>query len=158
MTPVDQSCTDGVHGDCLSAAVASILDLPLEQVPAFVSDHVTHGGDTNAEEHWWTRLIGWLRNKGHWFAQFDAADETTWPEVGEHYLVFGHTIRGTYHAVVYVDGHLAHDPHPSREGVLAPDRTYTIRTRTVPGQPVTGATLVSAGERTGVQLAIGATT
>jgi hypothetical protein len=127
MTPVDQLTVDRTHGDCLSAALASIIDMPLEDVPTFVSDHATNDGDNDAEWHWWRRLIVWLRDHGYTLAPFDEADESSWPEVGEHYLALGHTNRGTYHAVVYADAHLVHDPHPSRDGLLAVDRAYTIR-------------------------------
>jgi hypothetical protein len=42
------------------------------------------------------------------------------------YLAYGKSSRGVSHAVVYRAGELAHDPHPSREGVLGVNEIHLI--------------------------------
>lgn len=37
-----------------------------------------------------------------------------------------HPPRGVSHMVVYHDGKLAHDPHPSRAGILEVKRTWVL--------------------------------
>lgn len=89
MTPVDQrilaSTTRddghnglGMAGDCVRAAVASLLDLDYHQVPHFCNYptalHVNDGetDDPLTEEHgglWWRRLRRWLRDEHRLDAQ-----------------------------------------------------------------------------------------
>lgn len=107
MKPVDQTqfAGEGVGGDCVRASVASILGMPIEAVPHFLAIG-------EKPEHWEIELIGWLEGRG-W---------TIWREQG-HYIFEGYSLcsgpspRGVGHMVVYHNGALAHDPHPSREGI-----------------------------------------
>lgn len=88
-------------GNCLQAAVASLLDLDLDDVPHFV-----------VHPDWLERLMAFGRAHGYWvrYAQPDA------------HVPFGIAVgpspRGVQHAVVWIDGTVAWDPHPSRAGLL----------------------------------------
>lgn len=120
MTPVTQTYfyggnEDGVtRGNCWQACLASILDLPLDDVPHFV-DIDARGG-----ENWFHSTINWLWKRG--LAMYTPE---THPE-NMYYLVTGKSPRGDfYHVVVYRNGELVHDPHPDRTGVLTEEHfTY----------------------------------
>lgn len=101
MKGVDQDIlveNDG-FGNCLQAAVASIIEVPLNAVPNFKLF-----GD------WYDRMEEFLNEKG-----FEIFDE---PMEDEYALAFGVSPRGNKHAVVLLNDNVAHDPHPSRGGVV----------------------------------------
>lgn len=95
----------GRPGNCLQAAVASLLDLPLDAVPHFVEST----GD------WVEELAAFGRDHGY---------DVTWhgydqepPTVG---LAVGGTNRSSEkHCVVYRDGGVVWDPHPSHDGLTS---------------------------------------
>ncbi|ASX98777.1 hypothetical protein SEA_COLUCCI_108 [Arthrobacter phage Colucci] len=127
MIPVDQTifadpasndgnAADGTPGNCFQACVASLLELPLEDVPHFI----TH-------EDWWevTKAFvsahkpGWTIE--HFDTVFPAYQDPDHPEAPTHVIGSGKSPRGDfYHAAIVdaVTGELAHDPHPSRAGFL----------------------------------------
>jgi hypothetical protein len=111
MKPVDQTkfYEKGVsYGNCMQACVASYLELPLESVPDFSLDW----------EHFWSSVYSWMDSEG-----LRIRLVTPWKlRDHEYYLVQGVSPRSTedetvYHMVIYLDGKLIHDPHPSRLGV-----------------------------------------
>lgn len=110
------------RGNCQQAIVASLLELPLEDVPHFVQQDVDHDGI--GDWHWWTAQWKWLRLQG-W--SIHAAVITGCP--GEYLMVSGPSPRGKniFHAVIYRDGELAHDPHPDGTGVLSVSSCHVIR-------------------------------
>lgn len=146
MTPVDQTSfydpdapPNRQRGNCLTAVVASLLELPIDEVPNFVQDHVDHdladesdGGDWN----WWTRLHRFIAERGHrmhYLRNVEAAephpshdDGFADPEPGEHYAVAGVSPRDPriHHIVIYRDGVMVHDPHPDRTGLASIDDQY----------------------------------
>lgn len=94
----------GRQGDCLRAAVASLLDLPPDEVPHFIEST----GD------WWEDMAAFARGHGYIVTQHGPDHEP--PVFG---LAFGFTNRSDErHAVVYRDGAMAWDPHPSRDGLV----------------------------------------
>jgi hypothetical protein len=99
--PVDQT-TYGTRGNCVSACIASILEMPIEAVPLFIG------------EGWWPRLLGWLA--GHDLAATKIRDSLA--PLG-YSIAFGPSTRlaGYGHACVARDGIAVHDPHPSRDGL-----------------------------------------
>lgn len=107
MTPVDQT-SFGAEGNCFSACVASILDMPLAEVPCFMGPVVDGNG-------WWQRFTAWCdehRVRPTWFG-----DPKNVPP--GHSILSGRSPRSDrYHAVVALDGVMVHDPHHSRAGVL----------------------------------------
>jgi len=100
------------EGNCQSAVLAMLLDLPLEAIPNFFEQ-----GKTDLE--WWDAYHQFLEEQGFWFVIFDGEHaEPRAKYTKGFYEVSGPSSRGVEHAVVYKDGQLWHDPHPSREGLL----------------------------------------
>lgn len=113
MTEVTQTILlndpSGRPGNCLQAAVASLLDLELDAVPHFAES----AGD------WWQDMETFAQGHGYELMQHGPGHEP--PVFG---LAFGFTNRSSErHAVVYRDGVMVWDPHPSRSG-LTSIRTY----------------------------------
>lgn len=126
MKPIDQklfsSDEEPGRGDCLTAAVASLLELPYESVPYWSG---------MPQNEWGLNFVDFLRKSGYEYVGTksklpDDSNEVYWEKVANvckgvngYYVVAGTSARGWArgHAVVYKDGKLAHDPHPSRVGV-----------------------------------------
>lgn len=111
MTPVMQTIldpdADGVNrGNCLQAAIASLLELPLDEVP-----HAVLGTD----EAWWPDLQHWSRTTVA--MDLVALPPGGWTPCGYH-LITGRTRGGRlYHATVGCNGQIVHDPHPAGESL-----------------------------------------
>ena len=78
----------------------------MDQVPDFAADRKT----------WLKDLLQWCAGRGHVcrFTQNRA-------EIAAHQgwaMVQGKAARGNKHAVVYLGAYMAHDPHPSRQGLI----------------------------------------
>jgi hypothetical protein len=101
----DQS---GRLGNCLQAAIATLLGLPLEEVPHFAE----------CPWDWVHEMVGFAREHGYQIVWRTGGDRPTFG------LVFGPSVRSadTTHAVAVVDGEVW-DPHPSRAGLTA-ESTY----------------------------------
>lgn len=91
----------GVPGNCLQAAVASLLDLDLDDVPHFI----TH-------DDWLQYLVDWARARGYLVVARP-------PDTVRMGIAYGPSVRGVQHAVVWLDGCIAFDPHPTRAGLLS---------------------------------------
>lgn len=112
MKPVDQTTFGVPGGNCFSACVASLLEMPIDDVPYFMGDCDEDGGGGD----WFDRFTEWLR--GHGF----------YPVCLENYVPDGlHILSGksprhpetqTLHSVVANGAAIVHDPHPSRAGIL----------------------------------------
>lgn len=105
-----------VQGNCLQAALASILDLPLTEVPHFVQDDHDHPDDP--ERHWFTRMLAWLDARG-----LNLRDGSNAPS-GSLVLALGTSPRGLGHIVIQRDGEMVHDPHPDRTGLVDVSTTW----------------------------------
>lgn len=91
----------GRPGDCLRAATASLLELPLADVPHFVE-----------HEDWLERFADFCAEHGYRPLQ-------RCPDADVAYgMAWGPSERGVRHAVCWVDGAIAWDPHPTRAGLL----------------------------------------
>lgn len=119
MKPVDQTCFSGFVGpipdgtppdeigNCLQAAFASILELPLDRVPHFAAVV------TDDDGAWWWAIIHWLEARG--FGLVTLSPDGGWKGL---HLLSGKSPRGDFsHTVVARGGDVMHDPHPSRAGV-----------------------------------------
>lgn len=101
---------NGLHGNCFSAVLASLLHLPIESIPVF-SDR----------EDWRKEVNDFLRPYG--LAYMIVSDFDTYCEEngisGCHHEIAGFTKRSAdvWHACVAADGNLIFDPHPSRDGL-----------------------------------------
>ncbi len=133
MIPVDQEILQGLApgckplpgqrpGDCLRACVASLLELNLHDVPHFIEEH---------DVRWFEGIQEFLAKEtsGIWTI---CCTEVAWPSVvgtpdpenvpplQRYVIASGPSPRGPWLHSVLVDaftGELAHDPHPSRQGV-----------------------------------------
>jgi hypothetical protein len=105
MRPVRQTkfYVEGVsRGNCQQAATASLLGLELDEVPNFMEQ----------PEGFWQSFYAFLKRRGLYAFELGP----NWaPDC--YYLAYGPSSRGVSHAVVYRDGELAFDPHPSDEGI-----------------------------------------
>jgi hypothetical protein len=123
MIPVRQTKFVDTHprrrGDCMSAAIASILELPLDEV---LDTAEIEGGP--AEQ--WSAIEFWLAERGYVLDWRKPADFTGLWTIGS-----GPSPRGDfYHAVVCYEGKVMHDPHPSDAGVLELVRHQVLRQMT----------------------------
>ncbi len=109
MKPVDQTTFGVPGGNCFSACVASLLELPIEEVPHFGSD------DT-----WWATFQAWLKTRDLYAVLFKVDSDEQRPP-GLH-IVSGRSPRhSALHAVVGEGAKIVHDPHPSRDGLVSID-------------------------------------
>jgi len=103
MIPIDQTKlhSESQKGNCLAASLASILELSIDEIPDFDG------------ERWFFEMEDWLLNKG-----FELIRWTYFIHLTSYSLVMGKSPRGNFtHLVVYQNGELVHDPHPSRQGL-----------------------------------------
>lgn len=118
MKPVDQTTYDAA-GNCMSACIASILELSVEVVPLFIG------------EGWWSHLLWWLA------ARNLSATKITVDRAPPGYtLAFGPSTRlhGLGHVCVALHGIVVHDPHPSRDGLPIVD--YYVAIHGPRGEPL----------------------
>ncbi len=73
------------------------------------------------QHHWVNTLDYWLASKGYKEEYIPADDMDEWLKnnPGKPYLVKGLSSRGVGHVVIYADGKMIHDPHPSDEGLVS---------------------------------------
>jgi len=108
-----------IRGNCWQTAIASVLELPMEAVPHFVQFHEDGIID------WWKFTVDWAWYRGYQMFVFDRHLYTN-----EEYLVTGKSPRGDFHhVVVYRNGKMVHDPHPSGAGVLTEESMTVFRQR-----------------------------
>jgi hypothetical protein len=122
---VDQTTFGHGTGNCFAACVASILGLELDAVPFFMD----HG------DEWLQAFREWLKPRGLWPLSVHCDDPSL---LSGWVLVGGHNPRypddpDKLHSVVYYNGDLWHDPHPSREGLLSVS-DYTVLIPLAPPQ------------------------
>lgn len=116
-------------GNCVAACVASILGVPLAQVPHFIEFGIAYGDSDDVAEvshgnNWWAMMLGYLAGHGLWVVELDSVTDA---DPDEFVLVAGMSPRGVVHQVVYREGRLWHDPHPSRAGVLDVREVLAVR-------------------------------
>jgi hypothetical protein len=126
---VNHDPDNGTWGDCHRAAVASLLELPLEKVPHFGD------GGPDAEE-FTARERRFLSSLGLWpvyFAYKDTPLEAIQRYMklanpGVYYLLGGTSRLGTPHTVVGLDDEIVHDPSRVNSGIVGPmaDGVYWV--------------------------------
>lgn len=115
MKPVDQTLFGYPSGNCFAACVASVLELPLADVPNFMLNHAT----------WFEDAYAWLATRGFTplFVKADAVrcgyvDPRPLIDAGHYFIVGGLSPRGEHlHSIVQHRGVTVHDPHQSRAGI-----------------------------------------
>lgn len=121
MTPVDQEFTHrpeiNQHGDCQRAVIASLLDLPISEVPHFLQEASGEPWD------YWNSLQSFLNSKGYAWLVVPAKLNGGFYGDGSHDIyheISGPSPRGNgvTHAVVGLNGQIAFDPHPDKTGLI----------------------------------------
>lgn len=106
--------------DCIRVCVATILEVPIEDVPNFMAD----AGD---ESLWVEELRRWLEPLGlsaMCVVFHDGSDgEVT---KGVICAAGGHGPRGRAHMVVWKDGEMVWDPHPDGGGIIGEPEDYLL--------------------------------
>jgi hypothetical protein len=133
--PVDQTRFGYGEGNCLMAAVCSILEIPLEEPRGMFE--AMREKDTRTEEQieagvdprWWRALWQFCTERG-WLCYYLSLPDNRpeeWAPKGWA-VQCGTGPRGRLpdgraggHCVVALDGVIVHDPHPSRDGLLRVD-------------------------------------
>lgn len=107
---LDQTLFGHGRGNCFQVAVASVLGLDMAVVPHFCD---------GAAAGWFTAFEDWLSRFQMYPLMLDAPEimPPGWTIVSGHSPRYPDDPR-RLHAVVYHDGELWHDPHPSRDGLL----------------------------------------
>lgn len=123
------------YGNCYAACIASILEVPISEVPNVeVFFHIDSG-------YWHEVMLTFLSSKG-WdlsrndiFGVFhnnnsdsilDGYRASNSMFVDKYYLVSGESPRGIQHMCIYQNGILVHDPYPTREGLIRLDEFYSL--------------------------------
>ncbi len=120
-------------GNCVAACVATLLGLPLSSVPHFIEFGVDLGDSDDVKDEvtqghaWFAMMLGFFAGHGLWPVELESV---TAAEAGETVMVAGPSPRGVMHQVLYRDGVLWHDPHPSRDGVLEIREVLAVRPHT----------------------------
>lgn len=110
---------EGHFGNCFTAVLASLLHLPIDQVP-----HFYDARDTK-DTQWLARVNEWLRPYGLGYVEIDASLTALMSEIKlqeVHHEICGNTSRyaETLHSCVAIDGKVAFDPHPDDSGLTKP--------------------------------------
>lgn len=122
MIPTLQSRT-GPRGNCMSACIASLLELPIEAVPDFLMEP----GDTSIFD-WSARLDQFLEPHGLYALHFSTRDpRAVFP--GCLHVITGISPRGRPHACVGQGRRVVWDPHPDQSGLESIDGFIVIAAR-----------------------------
>jgi hypothetical protein len=130
MTPVDQQFMKvpeiGQAGDCARAAIATLLDLPLIDVPHFLQEVLDGKTSEKGSLGFYGYIDDWLEDRGY-IMQWQ--HNPIYHPVGTYCYISGPSpnIVGGWHACVGQIQEdrtikLLHDPHPLKKGLLEPER------------------------------------
>lgn len=115
MKPVKQtsfySKEQTTKGNCFTAALASLLEVPIEHVPNFVPD----AAESGEEGLWYENMARWMAERGLAFLQVDLSTHVFVSHIEHLRSVI--SPRGVAHSVVCIGepSVFLHDPHPSNE-------------------------------------------
>ena len=122
MKSVMQTVFGFKNGDCMRACVASIFELPIEEVPNF---------NEPDQSHFERKLDAWGTSVGLTVVDISVENDDTKVLLKDCWLIAcGRSPRGktknNRHAVVWRNGRMVHDPHPDQRGIRGNPETYTI--------------------------------
>ena len=114
MKPTHQTIFKVPEGNCVQACVASILELPLDEVPNFI-----------LEDDWFAALREFVATFGmavvdlyfegrHWTTRGRHPVVDRWGDI--YWMAGGDGPRGIKHCVVYCGSEMVHDPLPGGGG------------------------------------------
>ena len=128
MIPIDQTRLHddkaGTVGNCTQAAVASLLEIAIDDVPDFT------GGETadtpGAVSAFWQRFDAFFESRGLTAHRLSG-------DVGVEcmHLASGLSPRGISHMIVRKGFEVIHDPHPSRAGLESVKHVYLVAPRDI---------------------------
>lgn len=135
------------NGNCVAAAMASILELPLWMIPPWEQMFARNDWQVRRRE-WLAQMLGLevvtlyasRRHPGRFSTCYweEDGEEYVYVEpddLPEFYIACGLTVRKSQHATVYSKGQMVHDPHYSGAGILEVERIEYFR-----ALPESGAT------------------
>ena len=106
------------------SCIASLLELDYDDVPNFIEF---------GRSHWWAEAYKFLNKHGYDLRGYSSHQKNkpsleSFAGVDGYIIVSGPSLRYTdkTHGVIYKDGKLAHDPHPSNDGVPKVNGFYMI--------------------------------
>lgn len=106
MKPTMQTKFGAGKGNCFSACLASILEIPLELIPNFCAEYPSD---------WLNKTNEWLAGLGLVLIDFNVESVPDWDT---YWIASGLSPRLTCdHSVVYRADAMVHDPHPSGDGL-----------------------------------------
>lgn len=114
MKPVFQTRFGRPLGNCWAAAIASVLEVPLEAVDwaaGMAAEEVEPPGATDVSPEWLRRRDERLEALGYWLCIFTPVAWPAFIPAGAHYLALGQTASGVGHVCVHLDGQLVHNPN-----------------------------------------------
>lgn len=123
-----------VRGNCLAACIASLLEMPITDVPNFETLY------SISDTYYYDVLSAWLKHLGfeiyndsRFMCFHDDESKSQYKDEpkDKYYMVSGLSPRGIQHVCIYQNGKLIHDPHPSREGITTEEYFETIVSLTV---------------------------
>lgn len=125
MTPVFQTAfydeEKGTKGNCFEACLASILDMAMEQMPKI----------SLAGEKWHGLFYRFMETLPQYdFEGYgDARVLLTYPGIDGYIICSGQSPRHAKitHGVIYKNGLMVHDPHPSGAGIISVKNLYLIK-------------------------------
>ena len=92
----------GQRGNCMRAALASVFEIGIDEIPSF---------EEMARNQWGDAFKQWLFEMG-----YTLVDTRADPLLDDFYLAIGSAgSKDTTHCVVYRKGQLVHDPYPASE-------------------------------------------
>lgn len=97
-------------GNCYATAIACLLECDIEDVP-----NIEVLFDV-PDSQWYAVLVDWLEYKG--YSHHHSGVKADYEGFDGYYLVSGKSPRGVQHCVIYRNGKMVHDPHPSGAGIL----------------------------------------
>lgn len=114
MIPIHQTVlqSESTNGNCLRAAIASILEIDIDAMPAF---------ERMGKAHWKKALKTWLSDRGYHLTDYNSE-----PVTDDFVIAIGPAERGVLHCIVTKRGKLVHDPHPSGAGLLSINKYMLI--------------------------------
>lgn len=136
MIPVTQTRTGFPAGNCTEATIASILEIPLSEVPDLF-DPEEDPVSTTWRQARWIEMHRWLLEKhGLKYVQVCLPPEQALPifvnGLGEetvrttYHMLMGKNPDGLGHAVVGLNGEMVWDPNPLRRGIVDPDEVVFL--------------------------------
>ena len=106
MNPVSQTKFGPIEGNCLQACIATMFDLPIEDVPDF-----------GARSDWYDRFTDFMVQR-FGVQPIDVSLGAWYGNPRGLYIASGPSPRGDFdHSVILSGGKLAHDPYPGGTGL-----------------------------------------